>query len=142
MKRCERCAQLEEALVRLRRLAVTRDDGEMIAVIDEVSDAALRRWADTTEEEQMSNSVEGLFIEELKAEVREQATELVALRAENERLRGALADAASSLSALSNAGGRHDPGLADMIDVRGYAHSRAAVARRALAGDTEEPTDE
>jgi len=54
-RRCDettrRVAELEEALFRLRRLAVTRDDGEMTALIDEVSDAALRRWTDTTEGE-------------------------------------------------------------------------------------------
>ncbi len=81
--------------------------------------------------QEVANPIE--LLDRIETQVSEERVEANATIA---RLRGALADAANSLLALSNAGGRHDLGLADMIDVRGYAHSRAAVARRALATDT------
>jgi hypothetical protein len=49
------------------------------------------------------------------------------------RLREALAEAHWSLRALSRAGSR-DSELKDLIDVRGYAASRARVAGEALGG--------
>ncbi len=53
-----------------------------------------------------------------------------ALQAEVERLRAALGDAAKSLRTISTQAGR---GLDDMVNVRGYANSRAGVAEAALA---------
>ena len=50
---------------------------------------------------------------------------------ENKRLREALKDAAMSLETLSMSGGRDHP-ISDLVDVRGYASSRAWVARTAL----------
>lgn len=54
-----------------------------------------------------------------------------ALRAEIERLKGALTEARDSLMTISKSGGR-DSGLEDLIDVRGYANSRGCVASAAL----------
>lgn len=57
----------------------------------------------------------------------------LALLDEIHRLRKVLRDAAQSLTTLSTAGARNsDSGLDDMIDVRGYASSRAKVAWAAL----------
>jgi hypothetical protein len=71
-------------------------------------------------------------------------TEYDKLKVERDRLREALEEAASSLEALSTAGA-HDSTIEDLIDVRGYAGSRAREARAALAsspGGTEEKTPE
>jgi len=58
---------------------------------------------------------------------------LAQARKENERLRDALRDAASSLKCLSLVGSRDGSDmLEDLIDVRGYAASRAGVALAAL----------
>ena len=50
---------------------------------------------------------------------------------ENERLRAELEDAATSIETLSVAGTR-DASLSDLVDVRGFANSRAGVVRKAL----------
>ena len=69
-----------------------------------------------------------------------------ALLAEVDRLREALRAAATSLTTLSLAGTRNSAsGIEDMIDVRGYANSRARVAWAALTAADETPrttTDE
>jgi hypothetical protein len=60
-------------------------------------------------------------------------------RAELEALRAQLADAAQSLETISRLAGR-DEFMEDMTDVRGYANSRATVARSALSAIAE-PAD-
>ena len=54
------------------------------------------------------------------------------LRAENERLRTALKDAAKSLQAISVNAGRRNEYMEDFLQVRGYANSRAGVVFKAL----------
>lgn len=55
------------------------------------------------------------------------------LRGERERLRKALEEAAQSLETINNQGGRPDSGIDDVFSIRGYANSRATVARSVLA---------
>ena len=57
------------------------------------------------------------------------------LRRERDDARAALRAAATSLRTLSYAGAR-DSTLEDLVDVRGYANSRATVARAALGEET------
>lgn len=55
------------------------------------------------------------------------------LEAENDRLREALREAATSLDTISHAGSRYPKSdLETFSDIRGYSASRARVAREAL----------
>lgn len=56
-----------------------------------------------------------------------------ALLAERDRLRDALEQAAQSLESISKLAGR-DEFMQDVLDIRGFANSRATVARAALQG--------
>lgn len=80
-------------------------------------------------DQSMGNSVGIALLRNLAPSV---ADALESQAAEIERLRGELLDAYTSLRALSSAGGRDMPALQDLIDVRGYANSRANAAQQAL----------
>jgi len=56
------------------------------------------------------------------------AADFDALKAERDRLAAALRDAATSLHTIAIAAGRVNGAMAEMGDVRGYAHSRWTVA--------------
>mgnify|MGYP001774352798 CR=1 FL=1 len=62
------------------------------------------------------------------------ANEREALIAERDRLRDALEQAAQSLESISKLAGR-DEFMQDVLDIRGFANSRANVARAALQGE-------
>lgn len=64
--------------------------------------------------------------------------EIDGLKALCDGFRAQLADAAQSLETISRLAGR-DEFMEDMTDVRGYANSRASVARGALSVSTEPP---
>lgn len=57
-----------------------------------------------------------------------------ALLAERDALRDALEQAAQSLESISKLAGR-DEFMQDALDIRGFANSRATVARAALQGE-------
>lgn len=57
-----------------------------------------------------------------------------ALLAERDALRDALEQAAQSLESISKLAGR-DEFMQDVLDIRGFANSRATVARAALQGE-------
>lgn len=57
-------------------------------------------------------------------------------KAENDRLRAALEEAAASLETLARDGGKRDTLLEGRLQIAGYAANRARVARRALASVT------
>lgn len=63
--------------------------------------------------------------------------EIDGLKALCDRFRAQLADAAQSLETISRLAGR-DEFMEDMTDVRGYANSRASVARGALSAIAEQ----
>jgi len=54
------------------------------------------------------------------------------LERERDELEKALTAAVNSLDCLARAGSRDNEYLSDMIDVQGYAHSRASEAHRLL----------
>lgn len=56
-----------------------------------------------------------------------------ALLADYDQAREALDGAATSLNTIATLAGSKDDYMGDMYQVRGYAHSRARVARAALA---------
>lgn len=62
------------------------------------------------------------------------ASDYDALLAERDRLRDALEQAAQSLESISKLAGR-DEFMQDVLDIRGFANSRATVARAALQGE-------
>ena len=61
------------------------------------------------------------------------ASDYDALLAERDALRDALEQAAQSLESISKLAGR-DEFMQDVLDIRGFANSRATVARAALQG--------
>lgn len=62
------------------------------------------------------------------------ANERDALLAERDALRDALEQAAQSLESISKLAGR-DEFMQDVLDIRGFANSRATVARAAMQGE-------
>ena len=79
------------------------------------------------EVERFIASLDGGFVEVVEARDYE------ALLAERDRLRDALEQAAQSLESISKLAGR-DEFMQDVLDIRGFANSRATVARAALQG--------
>jgi UDP-N-acetylmuramoylalanine-D-glutamate ligase len=80
------------------------------------------------EVERFIASLDGGFVEVVEARDYE------ALLAERDRLRDALEQAAQSLESISKLAGR-DEFMQDVLDIRGFANSRATVARAALQGE-------
>jgi UDP-N-acetylmuramoylalanine-D-glutamate ligase len=80
------------------------------------------------EVERFIASLDGGFVEVVEARDYE------ALLAERDRLRDALEQAAQSLESISKLAGR-DEFMQDVLDIRGFANSRATVARAALQAE-------
>lgn len=102
-----------------------------------MSETAARDWIDAVSNDPDFGPCAHVPIDALADTIREdgELAEMpaLALLDEIQAIRKALRDAAQSLTALSTAGARNsDSGLDDMIDVRGYASSRARVAWAAL----------
>lgn len=70
---------------------------------------------------------------QLQALLDDQVARNRALLAERDALRDALEQAAQSLESISKLAGR-DEFMQDVLDIRGFANSRATVARAALQG--------
>ena len=71
---------------------------------------------------------------QLQALMDDQAARNRALLAERDALRDALEQAAQSLESIGKLAGR-DEFMQDVLDIRGFANSRATVARAALQGE-------
>ena len=71
---------------------------------------------------------------QLQALLDDQVARNRALLAERDAARDALEQAAQSLESISKLAGR-DEFMQDVLDIRGFANSRATVARAALQGE-------